>query len=263
MSILRAEAFKVQYCTERIYVNKHTSLHMAIPMVSFADIRPTDYVRSFWQPKQKGERRMGYYGDYAIGLNKDWAVRNNIIPILYVPKPKDSGNVLTSNNPIKCLEHFAQKNLQKNQMGQIIEDLPPIASFCKHYIGFLENKVETDIQRVEYSFHLEQEWRYVSQEIPVLWNFYRCKQDPDYTVGEANKANANKNIKELLGFDLWKDVTYIVVKSNNACGKVLKLLEMKYKEQLRENKMSVEELEDKYAYLRSCVITTEQLINNL
>lgn len=271
-NILRMEAFKVQYCTEKIYVNKHTSLYMAIPMVSFADIRPSDYVQSFWKPKGNGQGfNLGYYGDYAIGLSKDWAVRKNIIPILYVPKPKDSGKALSKNNPIACLSSFASKNLQSEQLGQIIENIPPIASYCKHYVGVLEQGerdedgkiITSGIKKVEYSFHLEQEWRYVSPDIPVRWNFYKSMKDADYEKGRKKKEESNKAISELLDFDLWEDVTYIIVKSNNACSKILALLDEKYQEKRRDKSITLKYLDERYAYLRSCVITTEQLVNNL
>lgn len=81
-AILQKQAFKVQYCTEKIYLSKNTFLHIMVPMVSFADIRLTDYVRSFRQPTKEGEYALGYYGDYAIGLLKNGLFKKMLV-LLY------------------------------------------------------------------------------------------------------------------------------------------------------------------------------------
>lgn len=267
--IIKGESFLVQYCAEKIYVNKHKNIHIAVPMVSFADIRPTDYVRAFWRPKKKGEKRIyGYYGDYAIGISKDWAVRHNVIPILYIPKPKESGEVLAQNNPIIELCNKARKKIPDNWKGKEMHNIPSIASFCKHYIGYLEKEEEKthEINRFEYNFHMEQEWRYVSPTIPIRWNFYNNNNDPNIDNEKKEKQERNKEIRETLSFNLWEDVTYIVVKSDNSLEKILKLIESKYKEKNRDLTLTDEDkknLYKRYRYIQSCIVTTEQLKNNL
>lgn len=263
--ILKAEAFKVQYCTERIYVNKSKSVHIAVPMVSFADIRPTDYVRAFWKPKSDDTPRLGYYGDYAIGLSKDWATKKNVMPIIYVPKSKEPGDVWAENTPIAALKAKAKKNIDKRLRGKLIRGLPPIASFCKHYVGVLEKEEEStrNIIKIDYSFHLEQEWRFVSGSLPVLWNFYNKRSDADFEEKKQEKRTRNKEINERLNFDIWEDVTYIVVR-DSAVSKILEILKRKY-----EAKMTLIEdaakahLTKRYNYLCSSIVTTEQLLNNL
>lgn len=267
--ILKGESFLVQYCAEKIYVNKHKNIHIAVPMVSFADIRPTDYVRAFWRPKKKGEKRIyGYYGDYAIGLSKDWAIRKNVIPILYIPKPKDSGEALATNNPIYELRSKATKSVPSRSKGKEIRALPHIACFCKHYTGALEKEEENsqEVNKFDYSFHLEQEWRYVSPTIPVRWNFYNSRSDVNFDDEKAEKKMRNREIEETLSFDLWEDVTYIVVKSNNSLAKTLALLRFKYIQKKRRLELLGEDTDhllQRYNYIKSCIVTTEQLKNNL
>lgn len=258
--ILRNEQFKAQYCEEKIYVSKQKHIYLAIPMVSFADIRPTDYVRAFWKPKKKGEKRiLGYYGDYAIGLTKDWAVQNNVIPVLYTPKLKDTKATLATNNPLACLITLADKPKEKRNRGKTILNVPPIALFCKHYVGPLD-KDKND--KILYSFHLEQEWRYVPTDVPILHNFVKSNNDPDRDAQKKKKEQVNKSLKSYLKFDIWHDVTYIVVKSNNTAQKILDLLASMYKNTCSQPNPSVD-IKDRYAYLRSCIVTTEQLKNNL
>ena len=255
--ILKGQSFKVQYCTEKIYLSKNSYLHIVVPMVSFADIRLTDYVRTFRKVCSEGEYALGYYGDYAIGLSKEWAIRKNIIPISYVPKPT---TILSNNHILKPLESFKKRVLNDDDFGVIINDLPPIASFCKHYEGFLENK---GFGKIRYAFHNEQEWRYVPSDMSIKWNFYNNIDEPNYEVQKRKKESLNKRIKRKLEFDLWKDVTFVVVKSDAFVDRIIDIFKKRKDVELRKNPMNQNEIEKRFRYLCSCILTTEQLGSDL
>lgn len=256
-AILQKQAFKVQYCTEKIYLSKNTFLHIMVPMVSFADIRLTDYVRSFRQPTKEGEYALGYYGDYAIGLSKEWAIQKNVSPIIYLPKPKTT---LPQNHFLKPLKGKEKRVLNDNDFGEKIDGLAPIASFCKHYEGILEK----DPNRKErYAFHNEQEWRYVPSDLPIRWNLYNNKSDADYQNKKKKKEILNKKIKRKLEFDLWNDVTYIVVKSEKYIDRIVEILEKRYRKELALHPADNVKITQRFRYLCTCVITTEQLCSDL
>lgn len=255
--ILRGGAFKVQYCTEKIYLSKNTFLHIIVPMVSFADIRLTDYVRSFRHPSKDGEHALGYYGDYAVGLSKEWAIRKNVCPIIYLPKPTTT---LPNNHFLKSLKGLERRFLTPADFGEKIQNLPSIASFCKHYEGVLEKNPN---ERERYSFHNEQEWRYVPSDLPIRWNYYNNKLDPNYATQKEKKERLNKKIRKQLDFDLWKDVTFFVVKSEAHVDKIVKILEDRRNKELRAHPTQILEISRRFTYLCSCIITTEQLCSDL
>lgn len=259
--ILTKQAFKVQYCTERIYVSKNTGLHIAVPMVSFADIRLTDYVRSF-KMRNTGTnvQTLGYYGDFAIGLTKEWAIKKNIVPIVYVPKPLSS-RMLPANHFLSPLVPYAVRSITANNLGKTI-NLPPIASFCKHYVGVLENKPGI---RVEYAFHNEQEWRYVPSDLTIRWNYYNSMSDPTYSIQKQKKINVNKRLKRTLDFSIWEDVSFVVVKSEAFVKTIVGIYD-----KIKQSKLNVavtqqerDKINNHYTYLCSCIITTEQLCSAL
>ncbi len=255
--ILKGESFRVQYCTEKIYLSKNTYLHIIVPMVSFADIRLTDYVRSFRHPSKDGGHILGYYGDYAIGLSKEWAIKKNVSPIIYLPKPTTT---LPNNHFLKPLKGFERRFLTPADFGEKIQDLPAIASFCKHYEGVLEKNPN---EKERYSFHNEQEWRYVPSDLPIRWNLYNSKLDPNYETQNLKKERINKKIRKSLDFDLWQDVTFVVVKSEAHVDKIVKIFKDRRNKELRAHPQDVLEIERRYTYLCSCIITTEQLCTDL
>lgn len=260
--ILKSESFKIQYCTEKIYVSKNTSVHIAVPMVSFADIRLTDYVRSFKQPKIAGETRsLGYYGDYAIGVTKAWAIKKNVLPILYIPKPTKS-TTLPGNHFLKSLTPHAVRSINLADRGKNITGLPPVASFCKHYVGVLENNPGL---REEYGFHNEQEWRYVPSDMPIKWNFFNNKLEPDYINQQKKKAQLNKRISRELKFDIWQDVTFVVVRSQTYVKQIIAIFDAVRQAKLLRVATAGEqqEIQERFQYLCSCIITTEQLCSDL
>jgi hypothetical protein len=63
-----SEGFRVKYCLEQV-----TGVPVPFPMVSFCDI-----------PLSNALYHSSSYGEFAIGLTKDWAYANNLNPVLYI-----------------------------------------------------------------------------------------------------------------------------------------------------------------------------------
>lgn len=69
------DTFKVSYAREEITGPTHNR-KFAVPMVSFCDIRLAE-IKHFIDKK---------YGNYGIGLTKEWANRNDLNPVMYMSK---------------------------------------------------------------------------------------------------------------------------------------------------------------------------------
>lgn len=66
--------FKLTYCYEK-YSLGHETHESYYPMVSFCDI-----------PLSIAHNQVKAYGNYAIGLTKEWAIKNKLNPVLYIEK---------------------------------------------------------------------------------------------------------------------------------------------------------------------------------
>ena len=82
--ILRDLGFKYQYCSEKIVTRGNHSYSFAIAMVSFCDIPLSDYKKHFLRNSKNSEKNLGYYGDYGIGLSRNWVEENGLNPVMYV-----------------------------------------------------------------------------------------------------------------------------------------------------------------------------------
>ncbi|MDA3779645.1 MAG: abortive infection system antitoxin AbiGi family protein, partial [Bacteroidales bacterium] len=80
-SIIKSKGFRICYCSEKVNTRGGKSYSFAIPMVSFCDIPIVEYKKHFYHTKGK---KLGYYGDYGIGLNKSWATKNGLYPVVYI-----------------------------------------------------------------------------------------------------------------------------------------------------------------------------------
>ena len=70
--------FKPRFCLEDLRMfnpsdnEENDWLEMAVPMTCFCDI-----------PLSKVKNHLTFYGNYGLGLTKEWGIRNNVTPILY------------------------------------------------------------------------------------------------------------------------------------------------------------------------------------
>ena len=106
--------FKVQYCLEKI-TTMGGSFQLAIPMVSFCDI-----------PLSEIKNHISKYGKYGLGLNKDWAIRNKLNPILYIEKGSELGNRIR-----RTFMSTAEENIRNNNNSEIIDTIINLFQYMK------------------------------------------------------------------------------------------------------------------------------------
>ena len=148
---------------------------LALPMICFCDI-PLSNIRN----------HVGIYGEYAIGLTKEWGKKNNISPVMYFLGDSISVQVIKAcfKHIDKCLKksnkhmakvHYGDANFptdEKDKLIDILTDelasvsngLVEILGFTKQYSGsfFRNGKEYKDV-----CFYDEREWRYV----PDIYTF--------------------------------------------------------------------------------------------
>lgn len=214
-SILSDKYFKVKYCNECISINNDDEkafIRIAVPMVSFCDI-PFSDVKAHTKS----------YGNYGIGLSKEWAKRNRINPVLYLEK---NSRIAESFSAIEWLSGSlntdpAFVDSELDSLGQksygLRIQVEKALCYMKNYSDDLFLKHKKKIIR-DYVFYNEREWRFVPDEIEG--NRFLLLKD-EY---EKNKDEWNRKAgKSRLSFE-YKDISYIVLEKNSQINRFIKYL---------------------------------------
>ncbi|MBV1788059.1 hypothetical protein KQ940_08325 [Marinobacterium sp. D7] len=177
--------FKPRYCLED---TRYLGIdYIAFPMSCFCDI-----------PISRISEHTSFYGEYGIGMTRDWGSRNSLEPLIYAP---NSGAVTDFINDLTSVE--------------LADKLPDIAEeykivLCKHFdrILCLTKPIKGEMlvggEAVEKDFYQENEWRYVPKGYDLILhkNF------------EERRDKKNSEVETQALKFLPNDVKYIFVKSD-------------------------------------------------
>jgi hypothetical protein len=216
LSILRNN-FYPQLCYENFYGTIFNSpqgavgFEKAVPMVCFCDL-----------PLSQIEKHTKNYGEYALGLTKEWAVRNKINPIIYTYPGSDFSEILKNlflNFPHQDSGIQKENHLQLEN-NDFANQLASAIQYIKPYEGRLWKNGRYADTIVRY--YDEREWRFIpklSDKLPKPL-MLRIRGE------EERKAfdKINNDLKEIDGLKLRfepKDIKYIIVKSESEILSVL------------------------------------------
>lgn len=139
----------LSFCREAVRINERT-VELFVPAVCFCDI-----------PLSSVKNHISSYGNFGIGLTKEWAQKNGLNPVLYVEP---------YSNLSKCLNlsydaNTSTKGMDFNQWTKEEKSILDIFRYIKNYQGDLYRKGEI---KKNYRYSDEREWRYVPDiEIPI------------------------------------------------------------------------------------------------
>jgi hypothetical protein len=189
--------FKLSYCKECSIIGGR-EITFYVPMVSFCDI-----------PLSQIKDHIAKYGDYGIGMTRDWARKNGLNPVLYMDKSSQ-----LSNSYRTALKYFTSnaikegtKNIDDDHKNAIIA-LADILGYIKNYDGDL---VRNDEKRQNYRFSDEREWRYVpASNNKQIWLVHgKSYEDPTRREKADNLAQSH-----LLEFEP-NDIRYIIIRDDS------------------------------------------------
>lgn len=180
--------FRPRYCLEDFNILDPSlphdpELEIAIPMICFCDL-----------PLSRTKNHLSIYGNYGIGLTKEWGMRNGITPVLYA-HPQ---SILIS--LIQSLRNIISKQADQDSL----DNLYSLACLLKPYEGKFWRK-DRYIPNVR--FYDEREWRY----IPSFRNG-RYGLSKEAFLDDKIRLVANKHLgsDNVISFEP-KDIRYIVV----------------------------------------------------
>jgi hypothetical protein len=139
-----------EYITQHLPPDSEPMRECAIPMVCFCDI-----------PLSQVERHMKTYGDYGLGLTKDWGMSKRISPVLYTHP--NSPAPFSSADHINLLESLGLAHASDDQKALAL-NAGLFVYLQKPYEGFLERKGPKERVR----FYDEREWRYLPPELESI-----------------------------------------------------------------------------------------------
>lgn len=200
------DTFKVKYCREILRSSKG-HFDILVPVVSFCDI-----------PFSQVLNHINSYGNYGIGLSKDWARRNGLNPVLYVDRDSKIANSFYSSF-FKMVMNRTNKitdfTIEERRTFDIIR-------YMKNYQADLIRENRPPIK--DYRFSDEREWRYVLHpEENKVGIFYNCKGK---TIAEIKKIKwaANFLIEDKsLSFGP-DDINYIIINKEDERDAILDAL---------------------------------------
>ncbi len=225
--------FYPRYCIEDTWGKSDSLTKIAYPIVCFCDI-----------PLSQISNHINIYGQYAIGLSREWGIRKKMNPIIYI---QNKSTLLK--RMLKILDHNYE-NACTLPIDQIIEDrdgLVYLMMYTKIYEGLqIRNSEEKKIR-----FYDEREWRFIpditkidDEELHIIPEMYTIDQ-------LEKKNNFLKNYP--LVFEP-NDVKYIIIN---------KEIERKYIiDKITNIKSKKNYSYDEIKILTSRIISVEQIVED-
>ncbi len=202
------------YCREDLsYFDRE--VNVGVPMISFCDI-----------PLTRTSMFKARYGEYAIGLSKEWALNKQINPILYVNDERILLSLGFMRNYYRTLDEEVKarggsdNSIPVNVFSQ--KSLDGIKAFINRsnakdavysLMGYMKRYISKGPDGSDQSNYIENEWRYVAtgEGIDWKWSLVEYKK----WRGKGDKPEPSDALKaQKLTFNV-EDITHIIVKTES------------------------------------------------
>jgi len=185
--------FWPRYCLEDLtWYGDNENYQSAYPIVCFCDI-----------PLSRVDEHVGFYGNFGLGLTKDWAKLNKLSPVLYL-------------NEGSAQQLAFKKLFRENLNGQeFYNDAGTDITAIMTHIKPIEGNMFINGQFISKEFHQENEWRFSvtgKNEDLSIKSFLYEHQFHDKNILEA------ENLKSKDSYSLKfspSDIKYLFVKSDS------------------------------------------------
>lgn len=225
------ENFKVFNCRESIVLGGGLASWI-IPMVSFCDI-----------PLSEIKDHISKYGDYGVGMTKEWAIRRGLNPVLYIAQQSTLSE--SYRRAWNCFN--VAEGLDAHQWTDGQKALADVLRYIKNYEGELSRKGQTT---PDYRFSDEREWRYVpaySEACDMLLSASWYDFDDNKQISDSKLDSYQLEFEP-------NDIKYIIIKSDTEIGEFIDHLR-----RAKGKKYSLHEVER----LTTRILTVEQIMSDI
>jgi len=241
--ILSSGGFFCQYSDEHfenILPSKNHYRFTYIPMTSFCDL-------TIMQLSNDSVHRESF-GEFGIGLTKEWGIKNGVSPVMYVHKGSQQTKRL--NQLIREIKNFRKKTMGHKssillRTGEnekletfkertidafdiIEQEMIDSFKYVKPYKGIWHKGKR---QAKELTYYNEREWRYC----PLLSDF--AVLSGIISENKKEKKKINQKLKDnLLKFET-KDVKFIIIKNKRSITDVAEVIRAMDIDDIRKNEL--------------------------
>lgn len=211
------DKFKPFFCVEDIsYMYKEgKNMTLAYPMVCFCDI-----------PLKRIAVHRKNYGDYGIGLRKEWGIRN-LFTIVNYSFPES----LKSVSLRLLIDYYSEmdENINEELRSKFKNSLNLLLMTSKPYEGKAFNKADRTWSENKVRFYNEREWRYIPRVDKLSWSFaldeFSGNYDDFYKAFEEEQPKIQEQYN--LNFTV-DDITHIFLNDESEKKKILKDISSNY-----------------------------------
>lgn len=222
--------FRASYADEKIENHE-----VKILMVSFSNV-------ALFEAKSQVN-----YGEYALGLTKEWGIKNELEPVIYTYEKSITGNTFMENVHIS------------GQMATLypnIKDFTMLLDNSINNLQYLKQYVVKNRNGKEFIAYNDREWRYVHKHdkynsLIFKESFLNRKPNPDYEKYKSYVKPYTK--KAVLNFEL-EDLKFIIVKNKKQKKTIINILATKFTEKQVLNQIINGELD---------ILSRDSIWNNL
>lgn len=198
-------SFKLSYARERIRGGEDFK-EFGAPMVSFSDLRLSEL-----------KNNIESYGNFGIGMKKEWAIRKGLNPVMYV----SDQSFFTKNffNGLETYFDIVSKGTDtsgRHELGynQVLNTL----RYMKNYQGVLTRLNKLDVK--DYVFANEREWRFV----PPFSDSYNSILPISKIENSQLKNEMNVKLNHISLEFTPDDIMYLIVENDNNINDLIKHL---------------------------------------
>lgn len=183
---------------------KHFNMEMGFPMVCFCDI-----------PLSKLKRHIGTYGNYGIGLKKEWGRKNHLSPIFYTRK---GSNTSSSFEHLMYWFNSIKDKLTEEEQKLYSQRFSEILMHTKPYYG----KMYRDGKPINRRFYDEREWRWIPKLDNNKFRSHISKSEFENSYDSFNLAiSKHRRLKFTPN-----DIEYLILNNENEIDSFIDILEM-------------------------------------
>lgn len=175
-----------RYCLEDSRWLEVDRNFIAYPMICFCDI-----------PISRISEHTDFYGQYGIGLTKNWGLTNKLTPVIYAPQGSAAIRIADF---LFSLDYEGQPE-QKQKNNKTADHIYELISLIKPLSG----QMNIGGTIIEKDFYQENEWRFIPSDADIIF-------DDEFT---ESRDNANLQMEKYRLQIAPQDIRYIFVKNDH------------------------------------------------